>query len=137
MYIGVLFSANLLGAIVTAIGIYRDKLWGWWLGAAVAGGALAMFVVSRLIGLPGYEEHVGSWLGDSVEDYLGIPSLLIEGAFVVLFVWVITLQARVRALAQQSSPHGQQRRERVGTVLLIAAGVVLLIGHILHLLFFS
>src|SRR3954451_11107498 len=48
-YIGVLFSANLLGALAAVIGIYRDELWGWWLGAAVAGGALAMFLVSRLI----------------------------------------------------------------------------------------
>jgi hypothetical protein len=135
-YIGVLFSANLLGGIAAVIGIYRNELWGWWLGAAVAGGALAMFLVSRLIGLPGFEEHVGSWLGDSVEDNLGIPSLFIEAAFVGLFVWVITLQARAQALAQQSSPDGQ-KREEWGLILLIAGGVVLLIGHIVHLLFFS
>src|SRR5918911_652299 len=102
-YIGVLFSANLLGALAAAIGIYRDELWGWWLGAAVAGGAFVMFMVSRLIGLPGFEEHLGLWLGDSVEDYLGIPSLIIEASFVVLSVVVITFQARARALAQESS----------------------------------
>ena len=27
-YIGVLFSANLLGALAAAIGIYRDEPWG-------------------------------------------------------------------------------------------------------------
>ena len=135
-YIGVLFSANLLGALAAAIGIYRNELWGWWLGAAVAGGALAMFVVSRLIGLPGYEEHVGSWVGDSVEDSLGIPSLIIEASFVVLFGVVIALRARARALAQESGPHRLQR-ERVGTVLLVAGAVVVLVGHVVHLLFFS
>ena len=133
-YIGVLFSANLLGALAAAIGIYRNELWGWWLGAAVAGGALAMFVVSRLIGLPGYDEHVGSWIGDSVEDSLGIPSLIIEASFVMLFGVVIVLQAR--ALAQESTPHRLQR-ERVGTVLLVAGAVVVLVGHVVHLLFFS
>jgi hypothetical protein len=137
-YIGVLFSANLLGALAAAIGIYRDELWGWWLGAAVAGGALAVFVVSRLIGLPGFEEHVGLWIGDSVEDYLGIPSLLIEASFVVLFVVVITLQVGARTLAQgEGSPSSPQRRERVGTVLLIAGAIVVLVGHVVHLLFFS
>ena len=136
-YIGVLFSANLLGALAAAIGLYRDELWGWWLGAVVAGGAFAMFIVSRLIGLPGFDEHVGLWLGDSVEDYLGIPSLIIEAAFLGLFVVVITSQARARALAQESSHSSPQRRERVGTVLLISGAVVVLIGHVVHLLFFS
>ncbi|MDQ3912056.1 MAG: hypothetical protein M3305_09875, partial [Actinomycetota bacterium] len=28
-YIGVLFSANLFGALLAAVGIYRDELWGW------------------------------------------------------------------------------------------------------------
>jgi hypothetical protein len=136
-YIGVLFSANLIGALASAIGIYRDELWGWWLGAAVAGGAFAMFIVSRLIGLPGFEEHIGLWLGDSVEDYLGIPSLIIEASFVVLFVWVISGQARARTLAQESSPFSPERRERVGTILLISGAVVVFIGHVVHLLFFS
>lgn len=135
-YIGVLFSVNLLGALAAVIGIYRDELWGWWLGAAVAGGALAMFLVSRLIGLPGFEEHVGLWIGDSVEDYLGIPSLIIEASFVTLFGAVITIQARARALAQEERSHSSQR-ERVGTALLIAGAVVVLIGHVVHLLFFS
>ena len=27
-YIGVLFSANLLGALLAVLGIYRDELWG-------------------------------------------------------------------------------------------------------------
>ena len=95
-----------------------------------------MFVVSRLIGLPGYEEHVGSWVGDSVEDSLGIPSLIIEALFVVLFGAVIALQARARALAQESAPY-RLGRERVGTVLLVAGAVVVLVGHVVHLLFFS
>lgn len=89
IYIGVLCSANLIGALAAAVGIYRDELWRWLLGAAVAGGAFAMFISSRLIDLPGFEEHIGLWVGDSVEDYLGIPSLIIEASFVMLFGVVI------------------------------------------------
>ena len=137
-YIGVLFSANLFGALLAAVGIYRDELWGWWLGAAVAGGALLMFVLSRLIGLPGYEEHVGVWIGDSFEDYLGIPSLIVEASFVVLFGAVVALEARARALfAEGSSPYSPQGRERVRAVLLIVGIAVVLVGHVVHLLFFS
>jgi hypothetical protein len=32
-YIGIGFVANFIGALVAAIGIYRDAMWGWVLGA--------------------------------------------------------------------------------------------------------
>ena len=88
-YVGVLFLANGAGALVAAFGIYRDRLWGWLLGALVAGGAFVMFLVSRLIGLPGYQEHVGMWIGDSFGDQLGIPSLFVEAPLVVLSAIVV------------------------------------------------
>jgi len=88
-YIGVLFVINAAGALVAALGIYRDRLWGWVLGALVAGGAFVMFMVSRLIGLPAYQEHVGMWIGDSFGDRLGVPSLIVEGPFVVLAAIVL------------------------------------------------
>jgi len=69
-YIGVGFVANFIGALVAAVGIYRDALWGWLLGALVAGGALVMYVVSRSVGLPGFEHAVGRWSGP-----LGVLSL--------------------------------------------------------------
>ena len=37
-YIGVGFVVNFIGALVAAVGIYRDALWGWLLGFLVAGG---------------------------------------------------------------------------------------------------
>jgi hypothetical protein len=98
-----------------------------------------MFVLSRLIGLPGFEEHVGVWIGDSFEDYLGIPSLIVEASFVVLFGAVVALEARARALVEQgSSPsYSPQGRQRVRTVLLVIGIAVVLVGHVVHLLFFS
>ena len=87
-YVGVLFVANFAGAVPTVVGIYQDRLWGSLLGVLAAGGASVMFVVSPLFGLPGYEDHIGMWLGDSFEDYLGIPSLLVEAPFITLFLMV-------------------------------------------------
>ena len=93
-YVGVLFLANGAGALVAAFGIYRDRLWGWLLGALVAGGAFVMFMVSRLIGLPAYQEHVGMWIGDSFGDRLGIPSLIVEAPLVVLSAIVVARYAK-------------------------------------------
>ena len=93
-YIGVLFLANGAGALVAAVGIYQDRLWGWVLGALVAGGAFVMFIVSRLIGLPAYQEHVGMWVGDSFGDRLGIPSLFVEAPLVVLAAVVVARRSR-------------------------------------------
>ena len=80
-YIGVGFVANFIGALVAAVGIYRDVMWGWLLGALVAGGALIMYVVSRSIGLPGFEHAVGRWSGP-----LGILSLVVEALFITIFL---------------------------------------------------
>lgn len=82
---GVGFVVNFVGALVAAVGIYRDALWGWLLGVVVAGGALVMYVVSRSIGLPGFEQAIGRWTGP-----LGILSLIVEALFVALFLLALT-----------------------------------------------
>lgn len=80
------FVVNLIGALVAAFGLYRDALWGWLLGVLVAGGALVLYVISRLVGLPGFEHAVGRWFGP-----LGIISLIVEALFLAVFlVAVIT-----------------------------------------------
>jgi hypothetical protein len=80
-YVGVGFVANFIGALVAAVGIYRDALWGWLLGALVAGGALVMYLVSRSVGLPGFEHAVGRWSGP-----LGILSSVVEVLFLAVFL---------------------------------------------------
>lgn len=88
-YLGVGFILNLIGALVAAVGIYRDALWGWLLGVLVAGGALVMYVISRSIGLPGYEHAIGRWTGP-----LGLISLVVEALFIAVFlVWLTNRRA--------------------------------------------
>ena len=80
-YLGVVFVANFIGALVAAVGLYRDVLWGWLLGALIAGGAFVMYLISRSIGLPGYEQAVGRWFGP-----LGVLSLVVEALFIAVFL---------------------------------------------------
>ena len=74
-YVGVLFVLNVIGAAVSAYGIYRHERWGWLLGILVAGGAFLMFIVSRTVGLPAFDEH--EW------EPAGLFSLLIEAGYVI------------------------------------------------------
>lgn len=80
-YKGLLFVGNGVGALVAAIGIYRNqRVVGWLLGVLVTGGAILAYVASRTIGLPGLPAEPDAWL-----EPLGVASLLCETAFVLLF----------------------------------------------------
>jgi hypothetical protein len=75
-YIGVLFILNAVGALIPALGIVRGSRSGWLLGAVVAIGAFAAFVLSRTTGPPSYKET--EW------ETLGVISLILEAAYVVV-----------------------------------------------------
>jgi Na+/proline symporter len=87
-YLGFLFLANFLGALVASVGIYRGNRWGWVLGLLVAGGAFAGYVISRTAGLPGLgvEEE---WL-----EPLGVLSLVVEALFVGVFLTILVRPQR-------------------------------------------
>ena len=76
-YLGLLFVADFIGAVVTAFGIYRGHRWGWLLGALVAGGALVGYFVSGTVGLPGVER------GHLLEP-LGMVTKVVEALFLLL-----------------------------------------------------
>lgn len=68
--------ANVVAALVAAVGIYCGSRWGWLLGVVVAGIAVVFYVAQESIGLPGLPRN---WLEPS-----RLLSLLVEGAFFVL-----------------------------------------------------
>jgi uncharacterized membrane protein YhdT len=70
--------ANLLGAMIAAIGIYRNARWGWLLGIVIAGVSFALYLVQETVGLPGLPK---TWWEPS-----RILSLIIEVFFVALAV---------------------------------------------------
>jgi hypothetical protein len=79
-YIGLLFVASVVGALLAAFGIARGERWGWMLGVLVAGGSIAGYLLSRSIGLPGFREN--TW--QAFAEPLGLLSLLVEGLFLVV-----------------------------------------------------
>jgi hypothetical protein len=85
-YIGALFIASAVGSAIALYGIWRDQVWGWLLGIAVAGGAFVGYVLSRTVGLPRFRE--ASW--SQFLEPMGLLSLLVEGLFVVLALRVLT-----------------------------------------------
>ena len=87
-YKGILFVLNALGASVAAYGIWRDERWGWALGILVAGGAFVMYVISRTVGLP--QLPVDDW-----GEPIGIASLIVEAAFVVIAARMLAQPRRV------------------------------------------
>lgn len=125
-YMGALFLLNFLGALVSAAGIHRRKLWwGWMLGAVIALGSIVGYVQSRTVGMPGME--VEEWY-----DPIGILAMLVEGLFLVIFVLARPWSASASEGAEASS------RNRAGepTMYLTAMSLVAGIG-LLHLVKFT
>jgi hypothetical protein len=81
-YQGLLELANFFGALTAAVGIYRGHRWGWALGAMVAVGAFAAYMISRTVGLPGLPVDA-YWL-----EPIGLLSLLVESLFVGIFLTI-------------------------------------------------
>jgi hypothetical protein len=88
-YMGVLFLLNFLGALVSAVGIYRQKIWwGWVLGIFITAGSILGYIQSRTFGMPGME--VEEWY-----DPIGISALIVEGLFLIVFAlakpWAVSV----------------------------------------------
>lgn len=65
--------ANVLGALVSAIGIYRNVRWGWLLGLVVVGVSVLLYLAQETVSLPGLPH---AWLEPS-----RVFSLLIDVLF--------------------------------------------------------
>lgn len=83
-YIGVAFVANFVASLMAALGIWAGaKNWGWLLGAYIASGALVAYLVTRAVGLAGFEEAVGNWA-----NAWGSFAMMIEGLYLLGYVSV-------------------------------------------------
>ena len=95
-YLGLLIFANFVGSVVSAVGIYRGRAWGWWLGVVMAGGAFLAYIESRTLGLPG----LPSW--EPFTEPPGLLSLLLEAIFVGLAAYVLARKRRATASSDET-----------------------------------
>jgi hypothetical protein len=79
-YKGWLYLGLIAGALLTGAALIRSSDRRAWLAAALLPlGAMAGFVWSRTIGLPGGADDIGNWT-----EPLGLASLFVEGSLVTL-----------------------------------------------------
>ena len=91
-YKGILFALNGLGGLIAAVGIYRGaRSWGWGLGLLIAIGAVAGYVMSRTMGLPGLA------IDDAWFEPLGVLSIIVEVGFVAVTAWALLAAKRLEA----------------------------------------
>jgi hypothetical protein len=77
---------NLLGAMVAAIGIYRNLRWGWIVGVLIAATSILLYLAQETVGLPGLPK---AWWEPS-----RIVSLIVDALFVVLACRVYVINQR-------------------------------------------
>jgi len=106
-YKGVLFVLNGVGALLASGLILRNRnTAGWWLGMAVAAGAIVGYVISRTVGLPGLEAEPDAWF-----ETMGITSVICEVAFIAIGAWMTLQQpaAKISNRIPGNTPLNNQR----------------------------
>ncbi len=75
-YLESVFLANLLGAGIAGVAIWRNRRWGWVLGVLVVGLSFVLYLAQETVGLPGLPKN---WWEPS-----RIVSLVVEALFIVV-----------------------------------------------------
>ncbi len=99
-YIGVLFLLLAAATAVLSIAIGAGLRIAWHLAALLSAISMVLYVLARTSGLPYY--HEDSWLDMMGAVPLGLLSLIVEGAF--LFVYLKWRSASVRTAYRRSRP---------------------------------
>jgi hypothetical protein len=86
MYVGLIISCLALSGALIFTGDRR----AWLAAAALVASAIIGFTLSRTTGLPGDSGDIGNW-----GEALGIASLFVEGAFLMLAAAVLSLPITV------------------------------------------
>ena len=93
-YKGWLYVGLIAGCFLTAAALVRSSdLRAWVTAVLLPLGAIAGFVVSRTVGLPGGADDIGNWT-----EPLGLASLVVEGSLVAL-AGAMLAESRMRASA--------------------------------------
>ena len=83
-YIGIGFIAQAIASLVAAALAVRGSRTGLLLGLVVAAGSIAMYTISRTIGLPGQEGEI--WL-----EPMGVVALVSQALTVVTFGYALVV----------------------------------------------
>ncbi|RCW45973.1 hypothetical protein DFQ14_102275 [Halopolyspora algeriensis] len=84
-YLNAYFALLSAAALLSAVGMLLGRRPGWGLGSLVALAAIAVYVASRTLGLPGLPELVSRW-----DDPLGTFSLALAVLLLFVHVSVVT-----------------------------------------------
>lgn len=85
-YLGISFAFLFVLSFVSAFNILRGShATGWLPGAVISGVALVFYLLSRLFGLPGFEEAQNAWATPA-----GTVAMGLEALFIFLYVSLIT-----------------------------------------------
>ena len=107
-YKGWLYVGLIAGCLGAAFVLARRSDPRAWLAALLlSAGAFAAFVYSRTVGLPSGADDIGNWW-----EPLGLASLFVEGAVVVLSAAVLSERDRILSPRSKRAPVQQPRLER-------------------------
>ena|SRR5437763_3365661 len=105
-YKGWLYLALIAGAVACAAVLIRRDDARAWAGACVLPlAAFAAFVVSRTVGLPAGSDDIGNWW-----EPLGLASLFVEGALVLLSAAVLSRRVTFAAPERRPLPTAVRAR---------------------------
>jgi hypothetical protein len=91
-YLGVMYVALMVASVAVALSLlHTGSSLAWGAAGLLAVATLTGFVLSRTTGLPHSEDDIGNWT-----EGLGLASMFVEGAVIVLSGYALALARRER-----------------------------------------
>jgi hypothetical protein len=91
-YIGVMYIVLMIASVAVALSLlHTGSSLAWGAAGLLAAATLAGFILSRTTGLPQSHDDVGNWT-----EGLGLSSMFVEGAVIVLAGYALALGRRER-----------------------------------------
>jgi hypothetical protein len=107
-YLGVMYIALMIASVVVAFYLlHTGSTLAWAAAGLLAAATLAGFILSRTTGLPNASDDVGNWT-----EPLGLASMFVEGAMVILAAYAWNLGRHERRPGVHASVARQVAAER-------------------------